>query len=291
VSRLKIVLGQTLGRATVALIQGAIVFLVCLAAGFRPAQPLLLPLALLFMALIAIMCTAIGTAFGSVLQDMQGFQLIINFIVLPLFLFSSALFPVPDLPGAMRVVVWLNPLSYGVDAVCSPAVSCSASRPTSRSLAASPRSYSRSVLTCSQRSRCSRRPDDQFSHLTVGVITKRIHREEHNAELADHRIEAGVGKWQCHRIGVLELDRLVGAKLLSSACSLHVGPRISCAGPRPFFSGCRRLPDRRQPSGEPQPLPQLSDHQGWRPEASCRISSSKPSAIAAPWSRSGSSRR
>ena len=114
-NRLKIVLGQTLGRATVALIQGSIVFLVCLAAGFRPAQPLLLPLALLFMALIAIMCTAIGTAVGSVLQDMQGFQLIINFIVLPLFFFSSTLFPVPDLPGAMRVVVRLNPLSYGVD--------------------------------------------------------------------------------------------------------------------------------------------------------------------------------
>src|SRR6202043_738898 len=94
VSRLEIVLGRTLGSATVALIQGSIVFLVCLAAGFRPAQPVLLPLALLFMALIAIMCTAIGTAVGSGLQDMQGFQLIINFIVLPLFLFSSALFPV-----------------------------------------------------------------------------------------------------------------------------------------------------------------------------------------------------
>ena len=94
VSRLKIVLGQTLGRATVALIQGSIVFLVCLAAGFRPAHPLLLPLALLFMALIAIMCTAIGTAVGSVLQDMQGFQLIMNFIVLPLFFFERAL------PGA-----------------------------------------------------------------------------------------------------------------------------------------------------------------------------------------------
>ena len=43
--------------------------IVCLAAGFRPAQPLLLPLALLFMALIAIMCTAIGTAVDSVLED------------------------------------------------------------------------------------------------------------------------------------------------------------------------------------------------------------------------------
>ena len=42
------VLGRTLGRATVALIPGGIAFFVCLAAGFRPAHPLLLPLALLF---------------------------------------------------------------------------------------------------------------------------------------------------------------------------------------------------------------------------------------------------
>jgi ABC-2 type transport system permease protein len=115
VSRLEIVLGRTPGSATVALIQGSIVFLVCFAASFRPLHPLLLPLALLFMALIAIMCTAIGTAVGSVLQDIQRFQLIMNFIVLPLFFFSSALFPVPDLPGAVRLAVRLNPLSYGVD--------------------------------------------------------------------------------------------------------------------------------------------------------------------------------
>ena len=115
VSRFEIVLGRTLGSATVALIQGSIVLLVCLAAGFRPAQPPLLPLALLFMAVIAIMCTAIGTAVGSVLQDMQGFPLIMNFIVLPLFFFSSALFPVPDSQGLVWLAVRLNPLSYGVD--------------------------------------------------------------------------------------------------------------------------------------------------------------------------------
>ena len=109
VSRFEIVLGRTLGGATVALIQGSIVFFVCLAAGFRLAQPGLLPLAFLFMVLIAIMCTAIGTAVGSVLQDVQGFQLIMNFIVQPLFFFSSALFPVPDLPGAVRLAVRLDP--------------------------------------------------------------------------------------------------------------------------------------------------------------------------------------
>jgi ABC-2 type transport system permease protein len=115
VSRLNIVLGRTLGSATVALIQGAIVFVVCLIAGFRVAHPLLLPVAVVFMVLIAVFCTAIGTVVGSVLQDMQGFPLIMNFIVLPLFFFSSALFPLDGLPKPLQIGVRMNPLTYGVD--------------------------------------------------------------------------------------------------------------------------------------------------------------------------------
>jgi len=114
VPRLAIVLGRTLGGATVSLLQGLIVFVICLIAGFRIHHPALLPIALVFMALIAILFTAIGTAIGSVLRDMQGFQLIMNFLVMPLFFFSNALFPVAGLPGPLRVVVLLNPLSYGV---------------------------------------------------------------------------------------------------------------------------------------------------------------------------------
>src|SRR5208283_3062426 len=115
VPRLEIVLGRTLGGATIALMQGSIVFLVCLVVGFRPVDPLLLPLALLFMALIAIMCAALGAVIGTVLHDMQGFQLIMSFITMPLFFFSSALFPVPELPQALWIAVRLNPLTYGVD--------------------------------------------------------------------------------------------------------------------------------------------------------------------------------
>jgi ABC-2 type transport system permease protein len=115
VSRLEIVLGRTLGGATVALIQGAAVFVVCLIAGFRVVNPLMLPLAGVFMFLIAVFCTAIGTVVGSVLHDMQGFQLIMNFIVMPLFFFSSALFPLRGLSEPLQVAVRLNPLTYGVD--------------------------------------------------------------------------------------------------------------------------------------------------------------------------------
>jgi len=119
VSRLEIVLGRTLGAATVALIQGLAVFAICLAAGFRVTAPLMLPAALLFMFLIALAFTAIGTAIGSILHDMQGFPLIMNFIVLPLFFFSNALYPLRGLPAPLRIAVRLNPLTYGVDGVRS----------------------------------------------------------------------------------------------------------------------------------------------------------------------------
>ena len=70
-----------------------------------------------FMFMIAVLCTSIGTAVASVLEDIQGFQLIINFLVMPLFFFSNALFPVAGLPGILKLVVRLNPLSYGIDGI------------------------------------------------------------------------------------------------------------------------------------------------------------------------------
>ena len=61
------------------MIQGTLVLIVCMIAGFRPQSLAAIPLALLFMALIAIVFAALGTAIGSSLKDMQGFQLIMNF--------------------------------------------------------------------------------------------------------------------------------------------------------------------------------------------------------------------
>jgi ABC-2 type transport system permease protein len=114
VPRLAIVLGRTLGGATTALLQGVFVLVICLLSGFRFHQPMLLPVALVFMFLIALVFSAIGTAIGSVLRDMQGFQLIMNFLVMPLFFFSNALFPTAGLPTPLRIVARVNPLSYGV---------------------------------------------------------------------------------------------------------------------------------------------------------------------------------
>jgi ABC-2 type transport system permease protein len=67
------------------------------------------------MALVAIVFAALGTAIGSTLQNMQGFQLVMNFLVMPIFFLSGALFPLDGLPAALSVVTSLDPLTYGID--------------------------------------------------------------------------------------------------------------------------------------------------------------------------------
>jgi ABC-2 type transport system permease protein len=115
VPRLFIMIGRTLGGATIAMIQGTMVLIVCLIAGFRPATLAMLPVALLFMALICIVFAALGTTIGSALQSMQAFPIIMNFLVLPMFFLSGALFPLSGLPAGLSIVTKIDPLTYGID--------------------------------------------------------------------------------------------------------------------------------------------------------------------------------
>ncbi len=117
VPRINIMIGRTLGGATVAVMQGLIVFAICFIAGFRPESWAMVPVAFVFMFIIALLFTALGTAFGSALQDFQGFQLIMNFLVMPLFFLSGALFPLENAPAALQFIARIDPLSYGVDGI------------------------------------------------------------------------------------------------------------------------------------------------------------------------------
>ncbi len=117
ISRVNIMLGRTLGGATVATLQGVIVAIISFFIGFRLEHPTSLLLALVVMFLIALIFTALGTAIASVLEDMQGFQLIMNFLVMPLFFLSGALFPLDNLPKAIITIARIDPLSYGIDAL------------------------------------------------------------------------------------------------------------------------------------------------------------------------------
>jgi ABC-2 type transport system permease protein len=115
VSRLDIMIGRTLGGATVAVLQGIIVLLITLILGFRPVSIALLPMALVFMTLIGIFFTALGTAIASRLENMQGFHLIMNFLIMPMFFLSGALFPLEGIPPSLALITKLDPLTYGVD--------------------------------------------------------------------------------------------------------------------------------------------------------------------------------
>ncbi len=116
VSRFNIMIGRTLGGATVATIQGIIVLLLALIPGFRPQNWFMIFPLILVMLLVGTMFTALGTAIASQLEDMQGFQLIMNFLVMPLFFLSGAIFPLSGLPPVLITITKFDPLSYGIDA-------------------------------------------------------------------------------------------------------------------------------------------------------------------------------
>jgi ABC-2 type transport system permease protein len=115
VARWKIMLGRTLGGATVSFIQGIIVLLITFLIGFRLSSFSGFLFALVFMFLISILFTAFGTAVASRLADMQAFPLIMNFIIMPIFFLSGALFPIENLPKSIETITLFNPLTYGVD--------------------------------------------------------------------------------------------------------------------------------------------------------------------------------
>jgi ABC-2 type transport system permease protein len=115
--RLLIMLGRTLGGATTAIFQGVIVVVICVLTGFRPVSLAGIPIAFGFMVLISVMFTALGTAIACSLTDMQGFQMVMNFLVMPIYFLSGALFPLDSIPGVMKIFSTIDPLSYGVDGV------------------------------------------------------------------------------------------------------------------------------------------------------------------------------
>ena len=117
VSRLSIVLGRMAGGSTIALIQSFMILFLSMFLGFRFTSLHGLLIAMAFMFLIAFTFIGLGIAFASRMKDMHGFQLIMNFIVFPIFFLSGALFPIEGLPGFIKPLAYLDPLTYGVDGI------------------------------------------------------------------------------------------------------------------------------------------------------------------------------
>ncbi|SNZ12649.1 ABC-2 type transport system permease protein [Natronoarchaeum philippinense] len=126
VSRTSIVLGRIAGGSTTALVQASLILLLSIPLGFRVTSVFALPLAGVILALIAVTFVGFGVALASQFRDSEGFGLVIQFVIFPLFFLSGAIYPIESLPGAVQLLAYVNPLTYGVDALRAVLVGASA---------------------------------------------------------------------------------------------------------------------------------------------------------------------
>ena len=116
VHRGSIVLGKCAGGATVATLQGIVILALAGVVNVPYSAGLLLTL-VGEMVLMAVSLTALGLLLASRMQQVESFMAVMNFVMLPMFFLSGAIFPPKGLPGWLSVVTKFDPLTYAVDPV------------------------------------------------------------------------------------------------------------------------------------------------------------------------------
>lgn len=114
INRAAVAVGKTLGGATQAMLQGLILLVLAPLVGVTLTwQGVLELIPLIFVYAFAL--SALGVAIGARMRSMQGFQVVMNFLMMPIFFLAGALFPLQGLPAWMMVLTRLDPATYGVD--------------------------------------------------------------------------------------------------------------------------------------------------------------------------------
>ncbi|SCM58182.1 putative transport permease ycf38 [Methanothermobacter wolfeii] len=116
VSRQAIVIGKALGISTASMIQAAILLLLSFIVGVTM-SPACFAVSMVIALIISMGLGGLGLVIAAFTDSMEGFNLIMSFIVLPIFLLSGALFPITGLPAWLQGAVYINPLTYAVDAL------------------------------------------------------------------------------------------------------------------------------------------------------------------------------
>ncbi len=116
ISRPSIVIGKALGTSTTSVIQGILILIFSFIIGVT-LTPMSVLTALIIMFLMAMGLVSVGITIASVMESHEGFQMIMNFLIMPMFFLSGALFPLSGLPSWLGYSVLLNPLTYSVDAL------------------------------------------------------------------------------------------------------------------------------------------------------------------------------
>lgn len=114
INRAAVAIGKTLGGATQAMLQGLLILVLAPLVGVTLTwQGVLELIPLIFIYAFAL--SALGVAVGARMRSMQGFQVVMNFLMMPIFFLAGALFPLRGLPIWMTVLTRLDPASYGID--------------------------------------------------------------------------------------------------------------------------------------------------------------------------------
>jgi ABC-2 type transport system permease protein len=114
IDRSAVAIGKALGGATQAMIQGLILLVLAPVVGVKlTVVSVLLVIGLSF--LLAFSLSAVGVLIASRMKSMQGFQVVMNFLMMPIFFLSGSLFPLNGLPDWMSLLTRLDPATYGMD--------------------------------------------------------------------------------------------------------------------------------------------------------------------------------
>jgi len=112
--RASIIIGRSIGDALTILLQATIITLIskAIAPGLRLAG--LLP-ALIYGFILSLGLISLGIAIATKMTSPEGFQMIVNLIMMPLQFLSGIFFPISRLPDWAQIIAKLNPLTYAVD--------------------------------------------------------------------------------------------------------------------------------------------------------------------------------
>ncbi|MBN1856252.1 MAG: ABC transporter permease [Dehalococcoidia bacterium] len=114
--RTGIVLGKAVGSATVAVMQGGVMLLFAPLLGVK-VTPLMVIQLVPVLIIISVSLSGLGVLVASRMRSQQGFQLIVQLMIMPLIFLSGVFFPVNNVPGWLATFSKANPLTYGVDAI------------------------------------------------------------------------------------------------------------------------------------------------------------------------------
>jgi ABC-2 type transport system permease protein len=115
-SRVTIFAGKMVGGSVDALLQGSAMLVLGVALGIRY-NLLTIVASFVFMFVLASALVSLGLIIGSNMESVEGFQLVISFLVFPMFFFSGALFPINNLPPYLMVFTIVDPVTYAVDGI------------------------------------------------------------------------------------------------------------------------------------------------------------------------------